>query len=116
MWKKNYLTTSQDIEDSNDNFPIFERDSYSFSITENSLNNTYVGEVTAVDADSGSFGTVTYSLSSTEEFYIDEQGKLYTKSTIDRETRSSYQLRVTAIDGGKEHIGSREQPQIWKTL
>ena len=68
---------------------------------ENSIINTYIGEVTAIDADSGSFGTVTYSLSSTEEFYIDEQGKLYTNNRIDRETRSSYQLRVTAIDGGK---------------
>ena len=70
---------------------------------ENSVNNTFIGEVTAIDADSGSFGTITYSISSNGEFYIDEQGKLYTKSTIDREVRSSYQLRVTAIDGGKEH-------------
>ena len=99
-----YKTTSKEIEDSNDNFPIFERDSYSFSIIENSPNNTYIGAVTANDADSDSFGAVFYSISSTEKFYIDDQGKLYTISTIDRETRTSYQLRVTAIDGGKKRL------------
>lgn len=99
-----YKRTSKEIEDSNDNFPIFERDSYSFSIIENSPNNTYIGVVIANDADSDSFGTVSYSISSTEKFYIDDQGKLYTISTIDRETRASYQLRVTAIDGGKKRL------------
>ena len=77
---------------------------------ENSVNNTFIGEVTAVDADSGSFGTVSYSISSSDEFYIDEQGKLFTKNVIDRETRQSYQLRITAIDGGKEH------PQVVREL
>ena len=109
-----YKTTTKEIEDANDNFPIFERDSYSFSIIENSLKNTYIGEVNANDADSDSFGTVSYSISSIEKFYIDDQGKLYTINTIDRETRTSYQLRVTAIDGGKKHVGAREQPLIKK--
>ena len=104
FYERKNVITSQDVEDSNDNFPIFDRDSYSFSILENSIINTYIGEVTAVDADSDSFGTVTYSLSNTEEFYIDELGKLYTKSTIDRETRPSYQLRVTASDGGEGNV------------
>ena len=75
--------------------------SYSFSITENIANNTFVGEVRAADADSESLGKVIYSLSSTEEFYITKGGKLFTKGLIDRETRSFYTLRVTAIDGGK---------------
>ena len=85
---------------------------------ENTVNNSFIGEVTAIDADSGSFGTVSYSISSNDEFFIDEQGKLYTKNVIDREARQSYQLRITAIDGGKEHslVASESSKHQFKNL
>lgn len=55
------------IEDSNDNRPIFSQSAYEGVVPENSLADTVVNmsqAISAVDMDSGAFGRVTYSITS----------------------------------------------------
>lgn len=50
------------ILDANDNSPIFNKPSYTFTIPENQPVITKISEIQAVDRDSGEFGKLTYSL------------------------------------------------------
>ena len=51
------------VRDVNDNRPIFYPASYSFNLAPSSQQGTEVAVVKATDSDSGTFGTVTYSIS-----------------------------------------------------
>lgn len=50
------------ILDSNDNSPIFNETSYSFTIPEDLQPGSLIANVSATDKDSGEFGKITYSL------------------------------------------------------
>ena len=50
------------IVDANDNAPIFNRGSYSFTIPEDTPPGSNVANISAIDLDSGEFGKITYSL------------------------------------------------------
>ena len=52
------------VKDVNDNRPVFYPASYSFNLAPNSQQGTEVAVVMATDDDSGTFGTVSYSISS----------------------------------------------------
>ena len=71
----------------------------------NVLENTEAGEnigsaITATDADDGD--SITYSLDDGDgaAFDIDSSGQIKTKEPLDRETKSSYTVTVTATDSG----------------
>ncbi len=51
------------VQDINDNFPNFIISSYEFFVEENLNASAFVGQVQAIDIDSGLFGMVTYRLS-----------------------------------------------------
>ncbi|XP_061538054.1 LOW QUALITY PROTEIN: protocadherin-16-like [Phycodurus eques] len=96
------------LQDINDNEPVFETNFYNVSINEDTAPGTCILEVMATDADGGSFGSITYSLSSglnsatTSHFTIDkETGVICTRTALDRDQgQSSYDFTVTAVDGG----------------
>ncbi|XP_077579230.1 protocadherin-16-like [Stigmatopora nigra] len=98
------------IRDSNDNRPVFERRFYNVSVAEDAAPGTCVLEVLARDADGGSFGSISYSLSSNpsvdgggaSHFTVDkETGLICTDAPLDRDAgHASYDLTVTAVDGG----------------
>ena len=67
------------IEDLNDNEPVFVQPVSEFNIYENSLENTVVAKFTAVDADSGQFGTVVYKLINGDEGKFSIDSKSVTK-------------------------------------
>lgn len=52
-----YVTLKIFIRDVNDNAPIFDEKQYDFSVLENSDIGTVVGQVRAIDIDSGNYGT-----------------------------------------------------------
>ncbi|KAK6486696.1 protocadherin-16-like [Huso huso] len=96
------------LQDINDNEPIFDSNFYNVSIKENTAAGTCFLQVTATDADGGSFGTIFYSIGSgigsvvPTQFTIGkETGQICTSLTLDRDQGpSSYDFTVTAVDGG----------------
>ncbi|XP_035010290.2 protocadherin-16-like [Hippoglossus stenolepis] len=96
------------LQDINDNEPVFERNVYNVSIKESTLPGTCILEVTATDADGGSFGSITYSLGSgissavPSQFTIGkETGQICTSASLDRDQGpASFDFTVTAVDGG----------------
>ncbi|XP_045930685.1 protocadherin-16-like [Micropterus dolomieu] len=96
------------LQDINDNEPTFERNFYNVSIKENTALGTCILEVTATDADGGSFGSITYSLGSginsavPSQFTIGkETGQICTSIALDRDQGpASFDFTVTAVDGG----------------
>lgn len=93
------------ISDTNDNNPVFSKDMYFATVTENTVNKTRVTQVSAKDIDSGLNGVVHYSLEVTPQivlpFGIDPiTGVVSTTGQIDYELHPSYMLKVVAMDGG----------------
>ncbi len=90
------------VTDENDT-PYFPRSSYDVEIAEGVPVGSIIGQTLAMDPDSGTNGTLTYSLSDTASFFgIDStSGLVYTMAEIDFESLSSPQftLTVTAEDG-----------------
>ena len=91
--------------------PVFADDSVTFTVNENATTGT-VGTVTAIDPDGE---TITYSVAGTDETAFNDDfslntstGEITVKSdaTIDRESRASYSVAITAMDpaGGASTI------------
>uniref|UniRef100_A0A669QF51 Protocadherin-16 n=1 Tax=Phasianus colchicus TaxID=9054 RepID=A0A669QF51_PHACC len=96
------------LQDVNDNEPVFRSNFYNVSLKENTPVGTCFLQVTATDADSGLFGSLSYSLGSgigsvvPTQFSIDKHtGHLCTVQPLDRdEGTSAYDFTITAVDGG----------------
>lgn len=91
------------LQDTNDNSPIFSQTSYRVGIEENSEVGTKIADIMATDKDSGVNAQISYHLKGfgAEHFYTDlESGGLYVKSNLDYEQQKSYSLSIVAIDGG----------------
>ncbi|KAJ8342522.1 hypothetical protein SKAU_G00324500 [Synaphobranchus kaupii] len=96
------------LQDINDNEPVFGSSFYNVSIKENASAGTCFLEVTATDADRGSFGSISYTLGSgvgggsPAQFTIaKETGQICTSAALDRDQGPvSYEFTVTAVDGG----------------
>lgn len=65
----------------NDNAPEFSTSSYIFYVSYYAQAGTYVGKVTATDADVGHYGIVSYSLDQSEYFAINSFGEITVKAT-----------------------------------
>lgn len=79
-------TLSIEINNINDNSPVFLQNTYSWFISEGASVGTSVGTVSATDADIGTFGDINYSLDqsslATDYFGIDQTGKVYLHNSI----------------------------------
>ena len=100
------LEVTISIANDNDEAPVFTETEYSFMIAENEPDNTVVGQVSAPDNDTGSFGIVHYFLSDgpNDYFTIEENtGEISSLVAIDREALSSNPIvfSVTALDKGQ---------------
>ena len=84
--------------------PRFTKDLYEFQVYENSSIGTLIGNVNAIDGDSGDNGRLEYSLVDSQmnfDFKLDEiNGNLFVASKLDREVYDSITLYVTAADNG----------------
>ncbi|XP_072333668.1 protocadherin-16-like [Scyliorhinus torazame] len=102
------VTVTIAIQDVNDNEPVFSSNFYNTSIKENEPMGTCFLQVSATDADSGGFGTITYSIgfgiasSVPTQFTINQlTGRVCTARKLDRdEGPKHYEFTVTAVDGG----------------
>eukprot|EP00111_Clytia_hemisphaerica_P005933 TCONS_00017188-protein len=102
---KGVAIVTVNITDYNDNKPIFSREKYEFDVREDINTTTIVGKVTATDQDVEYFnGLVAYNIQPSQFssfFRIDfENGYIYAKRGLDRETRSFYEFTVQAADHG----------------
>ncbi|XP_042566745.1 protocadherin beta-16-like isoform X42 [Clupea harengus] len=94
------------VIDANDNAPVCSLPTYKTSVKENARKGTILTTVSASDADQGSNGVVTYSLSSAakslaELFQINSKdGALTLIGSIDFEKNKQYQIPVQAKDQG----------------
>ncbi len=82
--------------------PTFDFDHYEISLSENTLPNSIVMKLKAVDEDLGKNGEVTYTVENgaTELFDVFPDGQLYLKAFLDREETAFYSVTVAVRDGG----------------
>jgi len=93
------------INDTNDNKPKFEHESYSFQVLENIPIGTLIGQVKAIDRDINT--TIHYELTCIDDQDVFEinllNGQLRTKSLLDYDTHPIHRLYVTAKDNDYLH-------------
>ncbi|XP_041359656.1 protocadherin-11 X-linked-like isoform X2 [Gigantopelta aegis] len=91
------------ILDINDERPSFSQNSYIFYIVENCPINTAVGNVSAVDMDTGLGGEFSFILSPSFKYHslpftILQNGTIITTESIDAEAKNVYSFKVIATD------------------
>ncbi|XP_072001784.1 protocadherin gamma-B7-like isoform X20 [Engystomops pustulosus] len=104
-----FYTISVEIQDVNDNAPIFSKKYFEIGISESSVPGVHFPLGNAQDPDQGTNSIQSYSLSNNEYFRLKEQTatdglknqEIILEKTLDREKQSSYELILTASDGGK---------------
>ena len=88
------------VTDVNDNAPMLTAPS-EVSISESTSSNTVVATATAFDPDLGSYGQVSFQLSGSNLFTIDEDsGQISLVGTLDYETATQHTVVLTATDFG----------------
>nr|XP_057940770.1 protocadherin-23 isoform X2 [Doryrhamphus excisus] len=93
-----------DVEDLNDNTPVFNPKEYTTSISSHAQPDTEILNVIATDTDSGRFGTVTYAVLPGDLSALfavhPHAGMLYLTSPLTHLGGASVKLAITAQDGG----------------
>ncbi|XP_028315966.1 protocadherin Fat 2 isoform X1 [Gouania willdenowi] len=92
-----------EVEDVNDNAPVFSQLTYSTNISEGLPVSTSVFQLSASDKDSGRNKDVTFQIVGNNEGYfgIDPlTGILFTQQVLDYESRKDFILKVKAVDNG----------------
>lgn len=102
--KSSSMTLIINVQDSNDNVPTFEEETFATSISEASAISSRITKIKAFDLDTGENGRITFSLVESEfsdHFGIfPSDGELYLKKSLDREVKSQYVVQVKARDHG----------------
>uniref|UniRef100_A0A1A8RZ41 Protocadherin 2 alpha c n=1 Tax=Nothobranchius rachovii TaxID=451742 RepID=A0A1A8RZ41_9TELE len=112
--EKNFLIKIVDV---NDNAPEIEVTSFSSSIPEDSRPGTTVALISVNDLDSGLNGKVICSINQEVPFSLspssqDKMFSLVTKSPLDREKQSHYDLTITAKDAGQPPLSSEKTIRV----
>ncbi|RWS16902.1 protocadherin Fat 4-like protein, partial [Dinothrombium tinctorium] len=92
------------VVDINDNIPVFAHSFYNFTLIEEMGENVTVGNVLALDRDSGKNALIRYNIvgeNANDIFYVDSlNGAIRTRRRVDREAESVIDFVVIAFDGG----------------
>ncbi|XP_062856682.1 protocadherin Fat 2 [Trichomycterus rosablanca] len=110
-----------DVDDINDNAPVFEKPSYVANVLEGLPIGTSVIQVSALDKDSGKNKDITYDIVETEKketafFKIDPlSGILLTSQILDYETTTEFHLKIKATDSGTPPLSSEAQITVMVT-
>lgn len=104
------------VLDLNDVAPIFEDpSSYAFTVLENLPANQTIGHVKATDPESGSHGSVTYSLKdgNSDCFAVNAvSGRIWTTRSLDRETQEVHRFIVLASNDGYADMTSSVEVRV----
>eukprot|EP00079_Xenopus_tropicalis_P023300 XP_012815601.2 PREDICTED: protocadherin alpha-6-like [Xenopus tropicalis] len=106
-----------EIEDINDNYPVFPASEYMISIAESKLPGSRFPLEDAVDADIGTNSVTNYELSANEYFILElpkvihqiRSLQLVLKKSLDREKNGLHNLTLTAFDGAKPKLSGATQ-------
>ncbi|XP_072259084.1 protocadherin alpha-7-like [Pyxicephalus adspersus] len=106
-----------EIEDINDNGPVFQSSENSLVISEVMLTGSRFHIEGAVDPDLGTNAITNYELSASDYFALDFQKymnqirslELVLKKSLDREKQSVHNLTLTAYDGGKPRLSGTSE-------
>ncbi|CAJ0960744.1 unnamed protein product [Ranitomeya imitator] len=104
-----FYTITIEIQDVNDNTPTFSKNYFDIGISESSVPGVHFPLGNADDPDLGANSIQTYTLTSNEWFSLGERitndgikhPDIILEKSLDREKQSSYDLIITASDGGK---------------
>ncbi|XP_064874641.1 protocadherin gamma-A5-like isoform X18 [Oncorhynchus nerka] len=94
------------VLDVNDNAPIFTQEFYKATVTENDPKGTVISSVSASDADHGSNGKITYSITNTLDYVRglievnEDNGEIRLIGNIDYEKTRNFQINLRASDDG----------------
>ncbi|KAG8579338.1 hypothetical protein GDO81_010823, partial [Engystomops pustulosus] len=105
----NIIKIKVEIQDINDNSPVFYPDIFSVETIELTSSGTKFALQAAEDPDTGSNSVQSYKLSDNQYFTLSEDRnpdgstflELVLEKPLDRETQSLHELILTAMDGGK---------------
>ncbi|ALC37924.1 ds [Drosophila busckii] len=120
------LTILVDVQDVNDNPPVFERDEYAVNVSESRAINAQIIQVNASDLDTGNNARITYRIADaptglTNQVDADiaqhfgifpNSGWIYLRAALDRESRDRYELTVLATDNGTPAAHARARVLI----
>uniref|UniRef100_UPI003AAE7EFA protocadherin-10-like n=1 Tax=Centroberyx gerrardi TaxID=166262 RepID=UPI003AAE7EFA len=108
-----------DVLDINDNLPMFTKDAYSVTLSENAPIGTTVIKVNATDLDEGSNGEVFYSFGNNVNsklrniFHVDSNtGEIIVKGLIDFEVKDNYEIDIQASDKGTAPLTTDKSVRI----
>ncbi|EGD82245.1 FAT3 protein [Salpingoeca rosetta] len=103
-------TTTININDINDNRPIFSQDTYYVDIFENKTANSLLAQIEVTDADSGNNSDVSVVIAggdvSPRKFKLTTDLRFELQRTIDREQYSSFNVTLVAEDNGSPPLSS----------
>ncbi|XP_076316217.1 fat-like cadherin-related tumor suppressor homolog isoform X4 [Tachypleus tridentatus] len=105
------------VEDVNDNTPMFSQPTYNGTISEATPFGTSVLKVYATDRDTGPNQDIQYSIlgNGTAYFHIDPtEGIVFIKHSLDHETQPMHHFVVMATDGGSPSLSSTAN--VWVTV
>ena len=110
-----YTTISIAVYDINDHVPRFQKPVYNFEVLEGEYLVGEVGDVIAIDGDSGVNADITYQIIFYKNFtndqlfpfyLVENTGAILVKGTVDREEREVYEFSVVATDLGDPQLSS----------
>ncbi len=110
----NHVNSSLQVEDVNDNAPVFDPPHFSFDVPETATRGAVVGRIHAEDADASTFARVSYRLISeygSDTFQVDPTSGVITlagsnAAVLDHEKAEHYVLVAAASDGGSPPLTS----------
>ncbi|XP_075131439.1 protocadherin gamma-B4-like isoform X27 [Leptodactylus fuscus] len=116
----NFYTITIEIQDVNDNSPIFSEKHFEVEISEVTLPGARFALGNAQDPDLGTNSIQSYTLSGNENFGLGEKittdgikyPEIILEKSLDREKQSFYELILTALDGGNPQKSSTAKIKI----
>ncbi|XP_066445314.1 protocadherin gamma-B1-like [Eleutherodactylus coqui] len=110
----NFYTITIEIQDVNDNAPIFSKKHFDLEISEVTLPGARFALGNAQDPDLGTNSIESYTLSGNKNFGLGEKittdgikyPEIILEKSLDREKQSFYELILTALDGGNPQKSS----------
>jgi len=99
-----FLLVEVDIEDINDNAPVFERPSYTVMVPEDAAVGFLVMTVSAHDRDVGDNGRIVYQLATESDVFSvnSATGEVRLSASLDRETAAVHEVVVVGVDRSHE--------------